>query len=353
MKVRRILPLTFLALPLLSSACGDKDETSGDGDGDGDQHGDGDDDHDHGDGDVGDGDGDVGDGDVGDGDAGDGDASDGDEIPVTLTFRAQVGDELFECGETYEAQGSTEVEVTPQDFRFYVSDVRLIDDEGNEVPVTLDARSPWQSPDVALLDFEDGTAGCSNGNAPTNVTVTGTVPDGDYIGVAFSPAVPLELNHEDPATLPAPLQAGGMTWGWLFGYKFIRAEVAATASPDAGKDPGSGVFHLGSTGCDNASEQGGGGAGGAGGAGPDYGSPPTVECARQNRAEIRFDDGFSPSEDVIVADIGALMREADLSIASGCHSGGEYCDDYFESVGLDFETGAQLEEQTAFRIEAE
>jgi hypothetical protein len=36
--------------------------------------------------------------------------------------------------------------------------VRLIDAQGHEVPLAMNVRSPWQTADVALLDFEDGTA---------------------------------------------------------------------------------------------------------------------------------------------------------------------------------------------------
>jgi len=325
MKLQSLLILTSVTvLPLSLGACGDDKDTHGD----------------HGDGDSG-------------GEGGVGNEGDGDESirSVALTFRPQVGDELFACGETYKDQGSSNIEVTPQDFRFYVSDLRLIDEEGEEVPVELDNRSPWQSKTVALLDFEDASSACKNGNSAMNATVTGKVPDRNYVGVVFSPAVPLDLNHEDPATLPDPLQAGGMTWGWLFGYKFLRAELAATAAPEQDEVPGVGVFHLGSTGCDNVSPDGEGGAGGVGSAVPNLGAPPTIECAQQNRAVIRLEEGFSVNDDVIVADIGAMMKTTDLSDSSQCHSGGLFCEGFFESVGLDFATGDQLNKQTAFRVE--
>jgi hypothetical protein len=185
-----------------------------------------------------------------------------------------------------------------------------------------------------------------------NALVTGTVPDGTYSGVVFSLSVPEELNHEDPAKLPDPLQAGGMTWSWLFGYKFVRAELISTAKVSGDKLPGGGLFHLGSTGCDNTPDGAEGGAGGEGGAaGPDAGAPPTVACSKPNRPEIRLDD-FSPEDDVIVADIGAMMETSDLSIASSCHSGEASCAPYFSSVGLDFSTGDVLDDQTVFRVES-
>lgn len=266
---------------------------------------------------------------------------------ITLNFRAQIGEELFACGEDYANQGSSDVEVTPQDFRFFVSKIRLINQAGDEVPFLVDDSSPWQSPEVALLDFEDGSGACKNGNADMNTKITGKVPAGEYQGIVLSTAVPVELNHADPTTLPAPLQAGGMSWNWLLGFKFIRAELLATSAPGVGDEQGAGVFHLGSTGCDNSNQ----GEGGAGGHAPDRGAAPSTACAKQNRNEISLDD-FDPSEDVIVADIGALMADNDLSKKSACHSGGDTCDGYFNAAGVDFATGAALESQSMFRAEA-
>jgi hypothetical protein len=134
-----------------------------------------------------------------------------------------------------------------------------------------------------------------------------------------------------------------MTWGWLFGYKFVRAEMASTTPP------GVGVFHLGSIGCDNTPE-GQGGAGGEGGAPQSNpGAPPTTTCSQPNRPEIHL-TGFDPSSDVIVADIGAMMAGVDLSAESMCHGMGDACGPLMESVGLN-EMG-ELSSQSAFRIEA-
>jgi uncharacterized repeat protein (TIGR04052 family) len=280
-----------------------------------------------------------------------GEGGDAGSKRVTISFRAQMGEEEFACGKKYKKQGATEVEVTPQDLRLYVSELRVVTAEGLEVPVEIEDRSPWQAPSVALLDFEDASGACKNGNAPTNHRITGTVPRGDYTGVVFSTAVPLDLNHADPATLPAPLEAGGMTWGWLFGYKFIRAELVATATPEEGMDPGLGIFHLGSTGCDNRPPAEGG-AGGEGGAlEPNYGAPPALDCAFQNRNEIRLEN-FDSESDVIVLDVSEMMAEVDLSVDSQCHSMQMQaaCEPLFEMAGVDLSTGAATDAQSIFRV---
>lgn len=293
---------------------------------------------------------------------------------VTIRFKATMGDAAFACGQTYEGQGTAATTVVPQDLRFFVEQVRLIDADDNEVPVVLDERAPFQSKEVALLDFEDGTAACINGNAELNSTITGKVPPGNYVGIVFSTAVPEELNHADPTTLPAPLQAGGLSWGWLFGYRFIVAEVAAEphhggeggaggqgaggaaggeggghhaagagaggAEPDPGHGPATpgGLFHLGSIECSNSEE-------------PDFNAPPTTACAKPFRNEIRL-GGFNPTDDVIVADVGALFSDVDLSSESLCHSfAGDACPTLFEAVGLDYATGDRIDGQTFFRVE--
>jgi len=79
---------------------------------------------------------------------------------VAIRFQAQVGTEKLVCGQTYGGIGTTGSKITPHDFRFYIHDVALIDQSGKSVPVQLEQDGKWQLDDVALLDFENGTAGC-------------------------------------------------------------------------------------------------------------------------------------------------------------------------------------------------
>ena len=271
---------------------------------------------------------------------GDGGSSNPGPMKVSLHFKATVGDQAFACGTTYTGQGSTKVSVEPRDFRFYVQNVRLLDTKGNAVPVTLDTRTPWQTPDVALLEFEDGTGACVDGNPEKNDVITGTVPSGTYSGVVFVNGIPDALNHGDPLQLPAPLQAGAMTWGWLYGFKFLKAELGATGAPSGDAEPGLGLVHVGSTGCDNALD----------GGMPDYGSPPKVACTEPNRNEVRL-EGFNPATNTIVADIGALFAGIDLSVDNQCHSEGPSCPSEFAALGLDFTTGAPTTTQSVYHVE--
>jgi uncharacterized repeat protein (TIGR04052 family) len=244
---------------------------------------------------------------------------------VRVHFKAQVFDRDFACGRTYDDMGSTHVEVEPADLRFYVQDLRLIDDDGVEVPVQLKTRDPWQTERVSLLDFEDGTGACGQGNELMNSEIDGTVPAGDYSGVVFSNGVPEELNHEDPLDHPAPLQFQELTWGWLTGFRFFVAEVHAAVG-------GVGALHVGSSSCSGDPKRG------------------AAACAHANRNEIRLDD-FDPDRNSIVVDVGAIFQDTDLTRDAQCHSSGMDCEPMFESVGLDFESGERLEAHPAFRVE--
>lgn len=269
-------------------------------------------------------------------------STDGGPMAVSIQFAAKVGTQDFACGTTYTGQGATSVSVTPQDFRFYVQDVELIDTAGNEVPVILDDCSPWQTPQVALLDFEDGTGACAaEGNSETNSVVTGSAPPGNYVGIVFSNGVPDSLDHGDPLNAPAPLQPAAMSWGWLFGYKFIKAEVAATATPAGDAEPGLGLFHLGSTGCTNATD----------GGTDDFSSGPLATCTNPNRNVVRL-MGYALGSSVIVADIGAIFQAVDLSVNNQCHSDGEpECAPTFATAGVNLTSGAPLVTQAIHRLE--
>lgn len=243
--------------------------------------------------------------------------------PVTVRFAAQVGDEPFACGTSHDAVGTTVIGIEPQDFRFFVHDLRLITADATEVAVEIEDRAPWQALGTALLDFEDATGACLSGDAATNTQITGLAPPGEYTGIAFRLGVTESANHGDPAVQPAPLAAGSMTWGWLSGYKFLRAEV--------GSDTGGGVLHLGSAGCSGDPAAG------------------SVTCARSNRPSIIL-DGFDAASDVIVADLGAIFAGTDLAVSTLCHSSGAACEPMFGSLGLDLASGDSAPGQSVFRV---
>ncbi len=285
---RSFLPVTssITALALFGAgACGDNDEHV-------------DDDHDHPDAAVA--------------------TADAAPAAIALSFAGEIDGAPFACGATYPGLGAAASDFVAADFRLYLSDIRLLDAGGNETPLTLDVDDFQTADGIALLDFEDGAAGCDDGTSATHTTITGTAPAGTYAGVRFTIGIPSDLNHLDAATAQPPLNLIPMWWAWQFGYKFIKIDGAVA---------GNGFFlHVGSTGCP----------------GDDFEQPPTGPCADPNRIDVEF-TGLDLTADTIVIDPAPVYADVDLSLntvdtAPGCMSfpGDPECDTIFPKLGLPF-----------------
>ncbi len=266
------------------------------------------------------------------------------DIDVALQFAVRVGDEDAACGQSYDAVGVGDTTIEFLDLRLFVSNVRLVDDEGEEVPLAMEDDGEWQLGGSALLDFEDGSGGCSeNTTAATNTTVRGTVPDGTYAGVRFDVGLPFEQNHLNADEADPPLNTTSMFWNWAAGYKFVKIDIQ-NDNPAPGNRWN---FHLGSQACDN------------GDAGPTV--PPAEECGRPGRPAIAL-DGFDPLTGTIALDVAELFSGEDVALdtpmsAPGCMSfmpDVNECDELFPSLGLDWMTGDCVDDcsgQTAFFAE--
>lgn len=261
--------------------------------------------------------------------------------PVEIKFAAQVNGQAFSCGQSYKDVGTTKSTITPSDFRFFVSEVELIDAQGRAIPVVLTQDKTWQLENVALLDFENGSGPCRNGTVPTNTTVRGMIPSGKYTGLRFTLGVPFKLNHVDPTTASAPLSSTAMFWTWQGGYKFLKVDMASTgataphghgAAQGAGHGGGSASgfsVHLGSTMC----------------ASPSKTASPTA-CANPNRLTVSFAQ-FDPNKQTVVADIGAVLAGANVDVnaagtSPGCMSflKDADCPPVMTALGLPYETHA-------------
>jgi uncharacterized repeat protein (TIGR04052 family) len=247
--------------------------------------------------------------------------------PVTIRFKAQVGRQDFACGRTYFGLGSTNTSARPQDFRFFVQDLKLIRSDSVEVPVQLDVRAPWQLQHVALIDFENATSDCAGEGTPeTNTIITGSVPDGSYTGISFTNGIPEDLNHDDPVTSPAPLSAyPALSWGWLSGYRFFKAELLPLPAGD-----NRALAHVGSTSCSGSPSAG------------------TVTCARPNRNRVVLRN-FNPRSGTVVADLAAVFAGTALNADQQCHSTpANLCTPMFSALGVNFGTGQALATQSVF-----
>lgn len=300
--------------------------------------------------------------------------------PVTIRFAAKVGEQRFSCGSSYEL-GSSKVKMTPTDFRFYVSNLSLVNAAGKTVPLSLTQDGKWQFQDVALLDFEDKTAACANGTVETRDQIVGTVPVGEYRGLRFNLGVPFELNHADSTLAASPLNLTSLWWNWRAGYKFLRIDLSnPVASLPSGIPSGiqqinsidqvevgqivhkrdvivhgeahgeghgeaheaqqSGFsIHIGSTGCTAAAMT----------------QTPT-QCSNPNLAAIDL-TGFDPTRSTVIADLATLVATSDLmanqpDTPAGCMASPEDgdCAGIMGSLGLSFR-GQPAVRQTFFRLE--
>jgi uncharacterized repeat protein (TIGR04052 family) len=236
---------------------------------------------------------------------------------VTIRFQAKVGTTPLNCTSPYPEQ------------------VTLIAADGSKTPIVFDERAPFQTHDVALLDFTELAGSCLSGGAMVNSTITGRVPEGNYTGISFVNGVPETLNHKNITMQSAPLQDASMFWGWQSGYRFIVVEILPTSLPeeDAGTtEVGSATFvHIGSVGCNGTNATG-------------------YSCTRPNRNRIEL-TGFDPDTSTIVADFSKVFADIDLARATECHGPNPECEPMYRALGVDLKTGAALSAQSVFHVE--
>ncbi|MDB9527617.1 metallo-mystery pair system four-Cys motif protein [Oscillatoria sp. CS-180] len=304
---------------------------------------------------------------------------------VSIQFAGMVGDQAFSCEESY-MLGTTETMMMPTDFRLYVSEVALIDTDGNAVMVELEQDGQWQYENVALLDFEDGTGTCANGTAETRTEVVGTVPEGEYEGVRFTLGVPFDLNHADATLAASPLNLTAMWWNWQGGYKFLRADfenhtMTSEATQIETKGEGHHPSHHGSDSSEtHGTEQNHTGQGhgdhsdghsehgesaivpgiavhiGSTGCQVPMGEQQPTACNNPNRAEVVMSN-FDVAENVVITDLAALLADNDLTendpdTPPGCMSSPEDSDclGIMTNLGIPF-AEEDSPEQTVFRMQ--
>jgi uncharacterized repeat protein (TIGR04052 family) len=275
------------------------------------------------------------------------------EQSVTINFLAKVGEQAFVCGESYSNLGASATVVTPSDFRLYLSDVSLVDANGNTIPLNLEQDDKWQDQNVALLDFEDKSGGCGNGTVETRTKIVGTIPPGNYQGLQFTLGIPAELNHGDATLAASPLNLTSLWWNWRGGYKFLRLDLQTQntalkhkADKHQNPNPNSQThsdqgfpIHIGSTGCQGDTE-----------------TQQPSECSNPNQSRIELNN-FNPEQNVVVADLANLLTKTNLitnqpDSPMGCMSSPEDqdCLGIMHNLGLAF-GHKPTSRQTFFRVE--
>ncbi len=256
---------------------------------------------------------------------------------VAVRFEARVGAAPVDCVSRYPDLGVPGSNAGIRDLRIYVHDLRLIAEDGTQVPVTLDQDGATQLETLALLDFEDGTANCERGTPERHAVITGVAERGSYTGqlsgLAFRVGVPFEQNHIDITGAPPPLDLTALFWGWGDGRIFLSA---STSVDDGDGSPRVFSVQLASTGCEGDPRMG-----------------EVVSCAQPNRGEIVL-PAFDAATDVVVVDLAALLQGTDVVGGSSCHAGSDdvACQRMIGALGVDPVSGAPSPgTQTLFRVE--
>jgi uncharacterized repeat protein (TIGR04052 family) len=250
---------------------------------------------------------------------------------MAIEFEARAGSLPIACGQVIAGLGSTSAAGRLTDFRFYVSEVHLIREDGGLQRLQLGANTAWQytSPQgdaVTLIDLEDGSDRCADeGTAPRNAWLTGTVPAGRYTGVLMTLGVPESLNHTDTSSAPAPLNSTAMGWGWQAGRKFMKVEVTEAEEGTWPVMSSTFYVHLGSTRCAETAK-----------------GSKQYSCGVPNRGLVRL-NGFDPQLHKVAVDLVALLAGTDATrnqpqTSGGCMSQGTDTDclHVFQALGIDW-----------------
>lgn len=286
---------------------------------------------------------------------------------VAIQFAAQANGADVKCGAVNSINniGTSNKTVEIRDLRFYVAEVKLINDKNEAVAVVL-KESPEnvnQRYGVTLLDFEDATGVCAEvGTKDTYTTIQGTIPQGNYTGIQFILGVPdtgvdstgktIALSHTETTSMLAPLDVAAMAWSWQGGRKFVKVEVNPVGgvfnqkgTADTSDDANEKVWtvHLGATGCtDKGATE----------------SPLTrYECSNPNLTTIKLPT-FDYTKQKVVLDIPALFMGSEVSLNKvgplGCMSGktDTECGAVFDALGINLETGktSTTKAQSIFKV---
>lgn len=173
-----------------------------------------------------------------------------------LELEGLVGTQPYSPGTTYTVNG---LATTFSSARVYVSNVRLVRDDGTEYritaeePVTLPAYAVGDTTEV-LYTVNEAVVYAALDEGTFEGTL-GEVPAGSYTGVRFDVGLVGQTNHvfatEAPDGHPLAIQDLGNFWGWSAGYIFLRTEgrVDANGDGDVGDaDDADWNVHLGTDG---------------------------------------------------------------------------------------------------------
>ncbi|TGM75738.1 metallo-mystery pair system four-Cys motif protein [Leptospira levettii] len=226
--------------------------------------------------------------------------------PVNLNFEALANGQTLVTGTNITADSRA---VQFRDFRFYVSDVKLVRADGSTADVTLLADNVFQSNGIALVDLE------TYRTTETNTKVTGTVATGNYTGIQYTIGVPEALNHLESTNQKSPLNISSMYWSWTGGYKHANIEFTYDGTNWTS-------LHLGSTTCSGA---------------PNYGN-----CVKKFRATVQLTGQLNAGSQKISIDVDKLINGHTYGAMGMCMpgDGSATCQPLIRAFGLNESNGS-------------
>jgi hypothetical protein len=124
---------------------------------------------------------------------------------LTLRMTPRVGDDTLDFTSSFITDNNERYTLSM--FRYYMSNIRLVKNDGSEYAIT----------DKIFLV-----------NPSVSDYPLGNVPVGDYKGIRFTVGLDATTNHLDPTaypiTNPLAIQSPGMHWSWNSGYIFLMME---------------------------------------------------------------------------------------------------------------------------------
>jgi uncharacterized repeat protein (TIGR04052 family) len=253
-------------------------------------------------------------------------------LEVEIPFVGLVNGEPFACDQTFTNVGSGNASAQGADFRFYIHNVNVLDEDGAEHAVDL-RDNDFQGQGHALIDFEDGTGACDTGSPERHTVVAGTLAESVVVkGVTFTLGVSPADNHLDVSTAQPPLNIPSMYWSWAGGYKFMAIDLIV------GEDESPVRFHQGASNCTGTPDEG-------------------FSCLQDNQPRFSFD--LDLDADAIGVDLGVLYDSVDLEAplvdgdgVKGCmsFSGDPECPPMFGTLGIGFEDAAPVDADDAITL---
>jgi hypothetical protein len=181
------------------------------------------------------------------------------ELPLELTFD---GAPLLFAEANPVPGGGT---LTPLGVRFYISDVALLRDSAEPLPVDVVTSTGTIAPyGIYFFDADDDTS----------TTLRVLAPSGEYAGITFLWGLAQSCNTRTPEASSAPLSpTSQMTWPHT-GYLFFRYEGRTVFPGEGGASAGgAGAGGAGAGGASAGGASAGGASAGGAGSGGSAGSP--------------------------------------------------------------------------------